>query len=129
MLWCFPESLSGLLWNLHRYYSQFSDCVQARISQLRQPIEKELKVLLGVSASTVSSQLRPEASLTSPVVLRISSRSPGGMMSVSGPSSSRWRRPIGESAGPLLVRTEEPGCGPDADLALSPLFSGPSLSF
>uniref|UniRef100_A0A3Q3NKD3 Midasin n=1 Tax=Labrus bergylta TaxID=56723 RepID=A0A3Q3NKD3_9LABR len=37
------KSLSSLLWNLHKYYSQFSDCVQTRISQLRQPIEKELK--------------------------------------------------------------------------------------
>ncbi|XP_044025553.1 midasin [Siniperca chuatsi] len=37
------ESLSSLSWNLHKYYSQFSDCIQTRISQLRQPIEKELK--------------------------------------------------------------------------------------
>uniref|UniRef100_A0A3Q3JWH6 Midasin n=1 Tax=Monopterus albus TaxID=43700 RepID=A0A3Q3JWH6_MONAL len=37
------ESLSSLLWNLHKYYSQFSDCIQTKLSQLRQPIEKELK--------------------------------------------------------------------------------------
>lgn len=36
--------LSSLLWNLHQYYSQFSENIQTRISQLRQPIEKELKV-------------------------------------------------------------------------------------
>lgn len=39
------ESLSSLLWNLHKYYGQFSECIQTRISQLRQPIEKELKVV------------------------------------------------------------------------------------
>ncbi|XP_060907246.1 midasin [Labrus mixtus] len=43
------ESLSSLLWNLHKYYSQFSDCVQTRISQLRQPIEKELKDFVKIS--------------------------------------------------------------------------------
>ncbi|XP_069561962.1 midasin [Brachyistius frenatus] len=43
------ESLSSLLWNLHRYYSQFSDCIQTRISQLRQPIEKELKDFVKIS--------------------------------------------------------------------------------
>ncbi|XP_068197957.1 midasin isoform X4 [Antennarius striatus] len=42
-------SLSSLLWNLHKYYSQFSDCVQTRISQLRHPIEKELKDFVKIS--------------------------------------------------------------------------------
>uniref|UniRef100_A0A3Q2D7A0 Midasin n=1 Tax=Cyprinodon variegatus TaxID=28743 RepID=A0A3Q2D7A0_CYPVA len=37
------QSLSRLLWNLHRYYSQFSESVQGKMLQLRQPIEKELK--------------------------------------------------------------------------------------
>lgn len=46
---CFTESLSSLLWNLHKYYSQFSDCIHTKISQLRQPIEKELKVYLSIS--------------------------------------------------------------------------------
>lgn len=45
---CLSESLSSLLWNLHKYYSQFSDCIQTRISQLRQPIEKDLKVFTTV---------------------------------------------------------------------------------
>lgn len=43
------EPLSSLLWNLHKYYSQFSDCIQTRISQLRQPIEKELKDFVKIS--------------------------------------------------------------------------------
>ncbi|XP_054474709.1 midasin [Anoplopoma fimbria] len=43
------ESLSSLLWNLHKYYSQFSDCIQTRIVQLRQPIEKELKDFVKIS--------------------------------------------------------------------------------
>ncbi|XP_075869163.1 midasin [Nelusetta ayraudi] len=43
------ESLASLLWNLHRYYSQFSDCVQTRVAQLRQPIEKELKDFVKIS--------------------------------------------------------------------------------
>ncbi|XP_036943295.1 midasin isoform X1 [Acanthopagrus latus] len=43
------ESLSSLLWNLHKYYSQFSDCIQTRINQLRQPIEKELKDFVKIS--------------------------------------------------------------------------------
>ncbi|XP_077950103.1 midasin isoform X1 [Gasterosteus aculeatus] len=43
------ESLSSLLWNLHKYYSQFSDCIQTRIGQLRQPIEKELKDFVKIS--------------------------------------------------------------------------------
>ncbi|XP_035851556.1 midasin isoform X1 [Sander lucioperca] len=43
------ESLSSLLWNLHKYYSQFSDCIHTRISQLRAPIEKELKDFVKIS--------------------------------------------------------------------------------
>ncbi|XP_057678283.1 midasin isoform X2 [Corythoichthys intestinalis] len=36
-------TLSHLLWNLHKYYSQFSDCIQDTIRLLRQPIEKDLQ--------------------------------------------------------------------------------------
>ncbi|KAF3702507.1 Midasin Dynein-related AAA-ATPase MDN1 MIDAS-containing protein [Channa argus] len=43
------ESLSSLLWNLHKYYSQFSACIQTKIDQLRQPIEKELKDFVKIS--------------------------------------------------------------------------------
>ncbi|KAK9531216.1 hypothetical protein VZT92_010656 [Zoarces viviparus] len=43
------ESLSSLLWNLHKYYSQFSDCIQTKIGKLRQPIEKELKDFVKIS--------------------------------------------------------------------------------
>ncbi|XP_061563343.1 midasin [Cololabis saira] len=43
------ESLSSLLWNLHKYYSQFSEAVQTKVSQLRQPIEKELKDFVKIS--------------------------------------------------------------------------------
>ncbi|XP_078798874.1 midasin isoform X2 [Oryzias latipes] len=43
------ESLLALLWNLHRYYSQFSESIQARITQLRQPIEKELRDFVKIS--------------------------------------------------------------------------------
>ncbi|XP_051908078.1 midasin isoform X2 [Hippocampus zosterae] len=42
-------TLSNLLWNLHKYYSQFSDCIQNKIGQLRQPIEKELKDFVKIS--------------------------------------------------------------------------------
>ncbi|KAF5899322.1 midasin-like, partial [Clarias magur] len=42
-------SLCSLLWNLHKYYSQFSDSVQARVTQLRAPIEKELKDFVKIS--------------------------------------------------------------------------------
>lgn len=38
------DVLCSILWNLYNYYKQFSECVQARITELRQPIEKELKV-------------------------------------------------------------------------------------
>ncbi|KAM9782721.1 LOW QUALITY PROTEIN: midasin [Neosynchiropus ocellatus] len=43
------ESLSSLLWNLHKYYSQFSDSIQSKVVQLRQPIEKELKDFVKIS--------------------------------------------------------------------------------
>ncbi|XP_034018727.1 midasin-like [Thalassophryne amazonica] len=43
------EPLSSLLWNLHKYYAQFSESVKNRISQLRQPIEKELKDFVKIS--------------------------------------------------------------------------------
>jgi midasin (ATPase involved in ribosome maturation) len=33
----------NVLWNVHRYYSQFSEAVAARIRDLRLPIEKKLK--------------------------------------------------------------------------------------
>lgn len=102
----FTESLSSLLWNLHKYYSQFSDCIQTRISQLRQPIEKELKVyiyyiFISVSfllhTSTLSSVHTCQSNTVMwIVVLRTLSRSPSGTMSVSGPSNSRWIRPIGK---------------------------------
>ncbi|XP_034060418.1 LOW QUALITY PROTEIN: midasin [Gymnodraco acuticeps] len=43
------EPLSSLLWNLHKYYSQFSDGIQTKITSLRQPIEKELKDFVKIS--------------------------------------------------------------------------------
>uniref|UniRef100_A0AAQ5XCQ8 Midasin n=1 Tax=Amphiprion ocellaris TaxID=80972 RepID=A0AAQ5XCQ8_AMPOC len=43
------ENLSNLLWNLHKYYNQFSECIQTKITQLRQPIEKELKDFVKIS--------------------------------------------------------------------------------
>lgn len=43
------EALSNLLWNLYCYYSQFSESIQTRISQLRLPIEKELKDFVKIS--------------------------------------------------------------------------------
>uniref|UniRef100_A0A3P8WSX5 Midasin n=1 Tax=Cynoglossus semilaevis TaxID=244447 RepID=A0A3P8WSX5_CYNSE len=42
-------SLSSLLWNLHKYYSQFLDGIHTKICQLRQPIEKELKDFVKIS--------------------------------------------------------------------------------
>jgi midasin len=33
----------NILWNVFRYYSQFSEAVRARIRELRSPIEKKLK--------------------------------------------------------------------------------------
>lgn len=38
------DSLCSLLWNLYKYYTQFSESIQTKITQLRTPIEKELKV-------------------------------------------------------------------------------------
>ncbi|XP_076872534.1 midasin isoform X2 [Brachyhypopomus gauderio] len=43
------DLLCSLLWNLHKYYAQFSESVQARITQLRTPIEKELKDFVKIS--------------------------------------------------------------------------------
>ncbi|XP_066547692.1 midasin isoform X2 [Amia ocellicauda] len=43
------ESLCSLLWNLYNYYMQFSESVQSKISELRQPIEKELKDFVKIS--------------------------------------------------------------------------------
>ncbi|XP_064411298.1 midasin [Latimeria chalumnae] len=43
------DSLCSLLWNLYNYYKQFSDCVQAKIIELRHPIEKELKDFVKIS--------------------------------------------------------------------------------
>uniref|UniRef100_S4RAV9 Midasin AAA ATPase 1 n=1 Tax=Petromyzon marinus TaxID=7757 RepID=S4RAV9_PETMA len=37
------EALLGLLWNLHQYYSQFSESVHSALAQKRKAIEKELK--------------------------------------------------------------------------------------
>lgn len=39
-----PDSLCSVLWNLYHFYKQFLDPVQAKIVELRSPIEKELKV-------------------------------------------------------------------------------------
>jgi midasin len=33
----------NVLWNIHHYYSQFSEAVAAKIRNLRSPIEKKLK--------------------------------------------------------------------------------------
>ncbi|KAK2883458.1 hypothetical protein Q8A67_017095 [Cirrhinus molitorella] len=43
------DSLCSLLWNLYKYYTQFSESVQAKIIQLRSPIEKELKDFVKIS--------------------------------------------------------------------------------
>nr|XP_015209182.1 PREDICTED: midasin [Lepisosteus oculatus] len=43
------ESLCSLLWNLYNYYKQFSESVQTKISELRHPIEKELKDFVKIS--------------------------------------------------------------------------------
>lgn len=37
------DSLCSVLWNLYHYYNQFFDRVQAKIVELRSPLEKELK--------------------------------------------------------------------------------------
>ncbi|KAM8810105.1 midasin [Eudromia elegans] len=43
------DVLCSILWNLHHYYKQFSECVETRITELRQPIEKELKEFVKIS--------------------------------------------------------------------------------
>ncbi|XP_053143364.1 midasin isoform X2 [Hemicordylus capensis] len=43
------DMLCNVLWNLYNYYKQFSECVQARLTELRQPIEKELKEFVKIS--------------------------------------------------------------------------------
>ncbi|XP_041950170.1 midasin [Alosa sapidissima] len=43
------DALCSLLWNLYKYYSQFSESVQAKLTQLRKPIEKELKDFVKIS--------------------------------------------------------------------------------
>ncbi|XP_067841398.1 midasin [Heptranchias perlo] len=43
------DVLCSLLWNLYNYYDQFSECVQAKITELRHPIEKELKDFVKIS--------------------------------------------------------------------------------
>ncbi|XP_074982679.1 midasin isoform X2 [Caretta caretta] len=43
------DMLCSILWNLYNYYKQFAECVQARITELRQPIEKELKEFVKIS--------------------------------------------------------------------------------
>ncbi|XP_010137971.1 PREDICTED: midasin-like, partial [Buceros rhinoceros silvestris] len=43
------DVLYSILWNLYNYYKQFSECVEARITELRQPIEKELKEFVKIS--------------------------------------------------------------------------------
>ncbi|KFV78000.1 Midasin, partial [Struthio camelus australis] len=43
------DVLCSILWNLHNYYKQFSERVEARIAELRQPIEKELKEFVKIS--------------------------------------------------------------------------------
>ncbi|KAM9562699.1 midasin isoform 4-T5 [Guaruba guarouba] len=43
------DILCSILWNLYNYYRQFSECVQARIAELRKPIEKELKDFVKIS--------------------------------------------------------------------------------
>ncbi|KAH0622150.1 hypothetical protein JD844_024188 [Phrynosoma platyrhinos] len=37
------DILCNILWNLYNYYNQFSECVHARLAEVRHPIEKELK--------------------------------------------------------------------------------------
>lgn len=43
------DSLYSLLWNLYKYYSQFSLSIQTKINHLRSPIEKELKDFVKIS--------------------------------------------------------------------------------
>uniref|UniRef100_A0A8C4L875 Midasin n=1 Tax=Equus asinus asinus TaxID=83772 RepID=A0A8C4L875_EQUAS len=43
------DSLCSVLWNLYHYYKQFFDRVQAKIVELRSPLEKELKEFVKIS--------------------------------------------------------------------------------
>ncbi|XP_073934254.1 midasin isoform X1 [Castor canadensis] len=43
------DSLCSVLWNLYHYYKQFCDRVQAKIIELRSPLEKELKEFVKIS--------------------------------------------------------------------------------
>uniref|UniRef100_A0A8C6R246 Midasin n=1 Tax=Nannospalax galili TaxID=1026970 RepID=A0A8C6R246_NANGA len=43
------DSLCSVLWNLYHYYKQFLGGVQAKIAELRSPIEKELKEFVKIS--------------------------------------------------------------------------------
>ncbi|XP_075410883.1 midasin isoform X2 [Tenrec ecaudatus] len=43
------DSLCSVLWNLYHYYRQFFDQVQAKIVELRAPLEKELKEFVKIS--------------------------------------------------------------------------------
>ncbi|XP_032952982.1 midasin isoform X1 [Rhinolophus ferrumequinum] len=43
------DSLCNVLWNLYHYYKQFFDRVQAKIVELRSPLEKELKEFVKIS--------------------------------------------------------------------------------
>ncbi|XP_019064368.1 midasin isoform X2 [Fukomys damarensis] len=43
------DSLCSVLWNLYHYYEQFFDRVQAKIVELRSPLEKELKEFVKIS--------------------------------------------------------------------------------
>ncbi|XP_051581140.1 midasin isoform X2 [Myxocyprinus asiaticus] len=43
------DLLCSLLWNLYKYYTQFSESIQSKITQLRSPIEKELKDFVKIS--------------------------------------------------------------------------------
>ncbi|KAJ6665782.1 hypothetical protein lerEdw1_001254 [Lerista edwardsae] len=43
------DMLCNVLWNLYNYYKQFSECIQARLTELRQPIEKGLKEFVKIS--------------------------------------------------------------------------------
>ncbi|XP_063773055.1 midasin [Pseudophryne corroboree] len=43
------DPLCSLLWNLYNYYRQFLPSVQARIHELRNPVEKELKDFVKIS--------------------------------------------------------------------------------
>ncbi|XP_042126882.1 midasin [Peromyscus maniculatus bairdii] len=43
------DSLGSVLWNLYHFYKQFLDPVQAKIVELRSPIEKELKEFVKIS--------------------------------------------------------------------------------